>query len=308
MSDNFLDILAQATTFQDLEAAWIAQICRAFAIPIGTYDWGARWVFQHGPSLTFTIGNRDDGWRDLPYLPPEFVSRYPVHAIHHPTVAASFYVTGADSVAVSSALNAINADARLCIALGFSLQVLRGHVSCAIARSVLHSGTPLLLIDAAGFVHHQSPTVGAALGAANATVRPRDSFLLWENTTSKLVFDTMLERVFALRKRQVAYIDDTMFTVTPSHAVDPLPLATVMVRSLFDFSLVDVTELAEALSLTKAQAKLAQALVGGCDLEDYARENQLTMRGVKWHLSGLMQRMECRRRDQLVGKLTRLMG
>jgi hypothetical protein len=57
-----------------------------------------------------------------------------------------------------------------------------------------------------------------------------------------------------------------------------------------------------ALSLTMAQAKLAMALIGGCGLEDYALDDPA--RG-KWLLSGLMQRMDCRRRDQLVGKLVK---
>lgn len=297
-----LDLLIRATTYADVEAIWHTFIT---SHPTARMDWGVRWTFTDIPNVSFISGNRGDkNWRILPQHPPDFVSPSPIRSVHHPDVGASFFLAGVNARSVRNTLSRLQADALLLNALAFSWLIIARAVSTSISRSVMDCGAPLLLVDASGVVHQQSRTATTLLARHGVELRPSRQ-LGFTAQASQRLFGKAIAGAFEAGEASTAYLQGLRFSVSVPSGL-PVPMATVALKALLKPAHVDLRELQLAFSLTLAQAQVAQALVAGEDLSAYAERHDLTLRGVKWHLSQLMQRLDCRRRDQLVATLARL--
>ena len=88
--------------------------------------------------------------------------------------------------------------------------------------------------------------------------------------------------------------------------LDPGPLITLVVHGSLDAATLPLDLLWRAFGLTEAEAQLAEALVKGATLADFAQEREVSKQTLRNQLVGVMRKTETRRQSELVSLLTRL--
>lgn len=88
--------------------------------------------------------------------------------------------------------------------------------------------------------------------------------------------------------------------------LDPGPLVTLIVHGALDAATLPLDLLWRAFGLTEAEAQLAEALVKGATLADFAQEREVSKQTLRNQLVGVMRKTGTRRQSELVSLLTRL--
>ncbi len=321
---SLIDTLAIAFTEHDVRDAWISYLAELIRESKAIGAMSVHFVFSDRPRLTTTFATGAHA-ADI----EEFLVRYagtphdsapnhdgawnaPVVAFSHPLLPAKVYVAGEDRDTLSRAITSLPDTSSLLHALTQSFHALRAHHAALRAQALFDATLPTLLVDKDGRIH-----------ALNRHAQPffdRDGSLLHEDDRGVLVFKRpKLNRDF--QTHLAAYFDGHPITrkvrgndmviilngtTTDRHA--PPQLVRVTLKRLGQMPHVDVTELQNTLGLTPAQARLAQAMILGETVRDYAARTGLTHKGAKYHLENMMRRLHCKRRDALVRLLVAFAG
>jgi DNA-binding CsgD family transcriptional regulator len=88
--------------------------------------------------------------------------------------------------------------------------------------------------------------------------------------------------------------------------LDPGPLAMLAIHGSLDASALPLDLLWRAFSLTEAEALLAEALLNGATVADYAMERAVSKQTLRNQLMGVMRKTGTRRQSELLSLLTRL--
>lgn len=88
--------------------------------------------------------------------------------------------------------------------------------------------------------------------------------------------------------------------------LDPGPLVMLVVHGSQEMSSLPTDLLWRAFSLTESEARLAEALLGGATLADFAKEREVSKQTLRNQLVGVMRKTGTRRQSELVSLLTRL--
>jgi DNA-binding CsgD family transcriptional regulator len=88
--------------------------------------------------------------------------------------------------------------------------------------------------------------------------------------------------------------------------LDPGPLVMLVVHGSLEMSSLPTDLLWRAFSLTDSEARLAEALLNGATLADFAREREVSKQTLRNQLVGVMRKTGTRRQSELVSLLTRL--
>jgi DNA-binding CsgD family transcriptional regulator len=88
--------------------------------------------------------------------------------------------------------------------------------------------------------------------------------------------------------------------------LDPGPLAMLAIHGSLDASALPLDLLWRAFALTEAEALLAEALLNGATVADYAMERAVSKQTLRNQLMGVMRKTGTRRQSELLSLLTRL--
>jgi DNA-binding CsgD family transcriptional regulator len=88
--------------------------------------------------------------------------------------------------------------------------------------------------------------------------------------------------------------------------LDPGPLVMLVVHGSLEVSSLPMDLLWRAFSLTESESRLAEALLSGATLADFAREREVSKQTLRNQLVGVMRKTGTRRQSELVSLLTRL--
>ncbi|MDB5542711.1 MAG: LuxR family transcriptional regulator [Devosia sp.] len=88
--------------------------------------------------------------------------------------------------------------------------------------------------------------------------------------------------------------------------LDPGPLVMLVVHGSLEVSSLPMDLLWRAFSLTESEARLAEALLNGATLADFAKEREVAKQTLRNQLVGVMRKTGTRRQSELVSLLTRL--
>ena len=102
----------------------------------------------------------------------------------------------------------------------------------------------------------------------------------------------------ALRNSQPYQLHDAI--------LDPGPLVMLIVHGSEETATLPADLLWRAFSLTDSEANLAEALLNGETLADFARERAVSKQTLRNQLVGVMRKTGTRRQSELVALLTRL--
>lgn len=88
--------------------------------------------------------------------------------------------------------------------------------------------------------------------------------------------------------------------------IDPGPLVMLVVHGSLEIASLPMDLLWRAFSLTESEARLAEALLAGATLADFAKEREVSKQTLRNQLVGVMRKTGTRRQSELVSLLTRL--
>ena len=88
--------------------------------------------------------------------------------------------------------------------------------------------------------------------------------------------------------------------------LDPGPLVMLVVHGSLEMSSLPTDLLWRAFALTDSEARLAEALLNGATLADFAKEREVSKQTLRNQLVGVMRKTGTRRQSELVSLLTRL--
>lgn len=88
--------------------------------------------------------------------------------------------------------------------------------------------------------------------------------------------------------------------------LDPGPLVMLIVHGSLEIASLPMDLLWRAFSLTESEARLAEALLAGATLADFAKEREVSKQTLRNQLVGVMRKTGTRRQSELVSLLTRL--
>ena len=122
-------------------------------------------------------------------------------------------------------------------------------------------------------------------------------------SVQQIVLGGMDERYFAiarlaLRSNQHYQLHDAV--------LDPGPLVMLIIHGSLETSSLPADLLWRAFSFTESEALLAEALLNGATLADFAREREVSKQTLRNQLVGVMRKTGTRRQSELVSLLTRL--
>jgi DNA-binding CsgD family transcriptional regulator len=111
------------------------------------------------------------------------------------------------------------------------------------------------------------------------------------------------ERYFAIARLAVR---DGQHNQLHDSILDPGPLVMLVVHGSLEIASLPMDLLWRAFSLTESEARLAEALLGGATLADFAKEREVSKQTLRNQLVGVMRKTGTRRQSELVSLLTRL--
>jgi DNA-binding CsgD family transcriptional regulator len=88
--------------------------------------------------------------------------------------------------------------------------------------------------------------------------------------------------------------------------IDPGPLVMLVVHGSLEIASLPMDLLWRAFALTESEARLAEALLAGATLADFAKEREVSKQTLRNQLVGVMRKTGTRRQSELVSLLTRL--
>ena len=87
---------------------------------------------------------------------------------------------------------------------------------------------------------------------------------------------------------------------------DVVQLVVLVVHGSLEIAALPMDLLWRAFSLTESEARLAEALLAGATLADFAKEREVSKQTLRNQLVGVMRKTGTRRQSELVSLLTRL--
>lgn len=111
------------------------------------------------------------------------------------------------------------------------------------------------------------------------------------------------ERYFAIARLAVR---DGQHNQLHDAILDPGPLVMLVVHGSLEIAALPMDLLWRAFSLTESEARLAEALLAGATLADFAKEREVSKQTLRNQLVGVMRKTGTRRQSELVSLLTRL--
>jgi DNA-binding CsgD family transcriptional regulator len=159
---------------------------------------------------------------------------------------------------------------------------------------------------------------GGPFGAADGVLRAVDSAsdatlraMVQRTVTSKRTPTGVLqiarpdgeERYFAIARLAVR---DGQHNQLHDAILDPGPLVMLVVHGSLEIAQLPMDLLWRAFSLTESEARLAEALLAGATLADFAKEREVSKQTLRNQLVGVMRKTGTRRQSELVSLLTRL--
>lgn len=111
------------------------------------------------------------------------------------------------------------------------------------------------------------------------------------------------ERYFAIARLAVR---DGQHNQLHDSILDPGPLVMLVVHGSLEIAQLPMDLLWRAFSLTESEARLAEALLAGATLADFAKEREVSKQTLRNQLVGVMRKTGTRRQSELVSLLTRL--
>jgi len=124
------------------------------------------------------------------------------------------------------------------------------------------------------------------------------------SVTSILAFGNSPGRYFAIARSAVP-LEEPSFQLHEA-LFDNGPLAMLIVHGAFGLSELPSDLLWRAFGLTEAEAELAEALLGGDTVAEYAQARLVSKQTLRNQLVGLMRKTGTHRQAELIGLLTRL--
>ena len=112
-----------------------------------------------------------------------------------------------------------------------------------------------------------------------------------------------LERYFAIARLAVR---DGQHNQLHETITDPGPLVMLVVHGSIEIAALPMDLLWRAFALTESEARLAEALLGGATLADFAKDRAVSKQTLRNQLVGVMRKTGTRRQSELVSLLTRL--
>lgn len=88
--------------------------------------------------------------------------------------------------------------------------------------------------------------------------------------------------------------------------IDPGPLVMLVVHGSIEIAALPMDLLWRAFGLTESESRLAEALLAGATLADFAKERAVSKQTLRNQLVGVMRKTGTRRQSELVSLLTRL--
>lgn len=228
----------------------------------------------------------------------------PVVAVAHPLLHATLYVVGENREALSHSIATISRSQPLMQALALSYHILRAHHATLKVQAALDNHLPMLLVDKDANLHGRNRLTDPFFDSSHglATESPHGQ-IAFNDPKLNADFKEQLSRYFAGDPvtRKIRRHDLLLIINGSTAGPPPSPqLACLTLRRLGQAPRIDLRELQASLGLTRSQAKLAEALIIGEEVKHYAVRNGITHKGANWHLSGMMKRLNCHRREQLV--------
>lgn len=303
---RLLHSLALAFSIEDVEDAWRRELAAAFQAFPGVRSWVARWTLRDQPQVSVMVAARPDPFaRFIERLPPGEVRHgpagTPVHALTHPQVPASLFVTGDDAASLADAVASVAEP--VVPALALSHTILRAHHVEVAAAMVLAGSSAVFVVDRIGQLLEQSALADALVKDVSSGVSAEGFRLSFRSRQVQALFRARLAAAFETSLPQRFRKDSVAVSIAASG-----PVATVVIRRLDRSPEVDIADLRSDFGLTPGQAQLAKAIIDGETVDAYAERKRLSRQGVKWHLSPLMRKLGCERREELVAKLIRWAG
>ena len=111
------------------------------------------------------------------------------------------------------------------------------------------------------------------------------------------------ERYFAIARLAVR---EGQYNQLHDVILDPGPLVMLVVHGSIEIASLPMDLLWRAFSLTESEARLAEALLGGATLADFAKAREVSKQTLRNQLVGVMRKTGTRRQSELVSLLTRL--
>lgn len=147
----------------------------------------------------------------------------------------------------------------------------------------------------------------AADGEADATLRQ----MVQRTMNSKRTPTSVLrlgrpdsdERYFAIARLAVR---EGQHNQLHDAIIDPGPLVMLVVHGSLEIASLPMDLLWRAFSLTESESRLAEALLAGATLADFAKEREVSKQTLRNQLVGVMRKTGTRRQSELVSLLTRL--
>lgn len=124
------------------------------------------------------------------------------------------------------------------------------------------------------------------------------------STTTILAFDGPHDRYFAIARSAVP-ADEPTFQLHEA-LFDNGPLAMLIVHGAFGMAALPADLLWRAFGFTEAEADLAEALLAGDTVAEYAQARLVSKQTLRNQLVGLMRKTGTHRQAELIGLLTRL--
>ena len=112
-----------------------------------------------------------------------------------------------------------------------------------------------------------------------------------------------LERYFAIARVAVR---EGQHNQLHDAILDPGPLVMLVVHGSIEIAALPMDLLWRSFGLTESEARLAEALLGGATLADFAKERAVSKQTLRNQLVGVMRKTGTRRQSELVSLLTRL--
>lgn len=316
-----IESVIQALTEPDLRSAWTAFLTEIMAGSRCVAATSARFVLCHKPilSVTLTMGPRTrelhnylelhstrtrgvGGTRVMPWT-------MPAAGLELADVPAGIYVAGCERGCLEQRL--INLDEpRVIVALRHTYIVFKALLAGMMYQTLKDEEEAVMLLDARGHIHARNWCADALL-SGDTLSESESHLLLVRGIAADQDFKRALAAFFEHRRTlQRERLGKEMLVILkqPGLSWPNQPLARVAFRKVKQPIAVVEDDLKKLRGVTAAQARLAKALGEGMSVTNYAKETGLTVRGVKYHMSGLMQRMECHTQAEVVKELLRMFG
>lgn len=165
---------------------------------------------------------------------------------------------------------------------------------------------PAFVIDRRGTIHFRNRSAKKDLEADGHFLDDPDLGLVLADEDGYGAFRAALEWFFATPEESLKTLLSGNLCLDMQRVYGERTLAVATFRVLSAPEPVAVGDVEKLLRLTPAQAKLSVAIFNGKSVKDYAREADMAVATVRWHLSRVLKRAACRNQSDLIRRIATL--